>query len=87
MIGWLGSAGMGAVWGWLAGMALTYTRLSWPLVSCLVGATLILLSVTTWMLSWRAMFPFLGAALLACMVYLCWMRELRRRVDANERVG
>ena len=83
MIGWLGSFGMGAVWGWLAGMAIQRTRRSWPLASCLAGATLILRAEAVWMLDWPAAYLFPAAALLTCLLYLGWMRELRRRVAAR----
>ena len=80
---WLGSVGMGAVWGWLAGMAAKRTRLSWPLVSCLAGATLIALAEVVWSLGWRASYWFLGAALVTLFAYLYWMSRLRRRAKAD----
>jgi hypothetical protein len=81
MIHWLGSIGMGMVWGWLAGMTGYRAQPSWPLASCLAGATLIVLAEIVWMLGWPASYAFLGATLLACIVYLSWMRALRRRVS------
>jgi len=83
MIEWLGSIGLGAVWGWLAGIVLGRARLSWPHISLLAGATLILLAEVVWLTGWPAMCACSAAALIAGAGHLSWMRHLRRRADAS----
>ena len=84
MIEWLGSIGLGAIWGWLAGITFGRARLAWPHISLLAGATLILLAEVVWLIDWPAMIACIAATLLAGLAYLSWMRVLRRRADASK---
>jgi hypothetical protein len=83
MVAYLGSAGIGAVWGWLVGAAHRRGRLSESLTA--TGATLLLVVEASALAGWRASAWLTAAALTCLVVHLALRRALRRRVAAAPR--
>lgn len=82
LITWLGSVGLGLVWGWLLGSL--GGRVRRPL---LVGwstslATLLVATLVLMITDRRELWFFLGATALSLLLHLAWRQELRRRFGA-----
>ena len=80
----LGCVGLGAVWGWLAGLLLRpgagRVRHLWRSLLGLGGSTALLAGLVVWLADWRFLLVFAAAALFALLLHLAWLRELRGRV-------
>jgi len=76
-IHFLGTIGLGLVWGWLIGRVV-YGQ---PLrnVPYLIGATLILGAEVLVFIDWRAVLVFFGATGFALLFHSQWRRELREQ--------
>ena len=80
----LGSAGLGLVWGWLAGRLGGRARRPWLDAALLSAASVLLAGEVLWLTDGRALLLFAGAALPALWLHLAWRHELRTRHGAKE---
>jgi len=84
LITWLGGAGVGLVWGWSMGRLIGLARRT-SLNGLVPGVGTILLSIQTYLLAdWQPLVLFLGAAGLALLIHLEWLRRLRARCGPPE---
>lgn len=87
LITWLGSVGIGLVWGWWMGRLIFMSHRR-SLSSLFSGLGTILPSIQIFILSdWQSLVVFLGAAGFALLVHLEWLRRLRAHVDQFQRRG
>lgn len=83
LITWLGSVGIGLVWGWLLGSL--GGRVQRPQ---LIGwatslATILAAFVVLMFADRRGLWFFLGATALSLLLHLAWRQELRRRFGVS----
>jgi peptidoglycan/LPS O-acetylase OafA/YrhL len=88
LIATLGSIGLGLVWGWMLGMLGGRHRASdrrWPVRNVLIlGAASLLLAAQVFLLAnWQALALFGGAAAVALLFHLGWLRHLRARYEVS----
>lgn len=81
---WLGSAGLGLVWGWLLGTKSGRRHRPWLTILALLAATG-LVAGETWLLVGPQPAPiFLGAVIAGALLQLAWRRALRARLTTTE---
>lgn len=83
LITWLGSVGIGLVWGWLLGSLGGRVRRPQLVGWSASAATLLVAVVVRWFADGRALWLFVGAAALSLLLHLGWRQELRRRFGAS----
>ena len=79
----LGSVGMGLVWGWLVGSPAGRMRRLYRTIPAVALATSAISAHVLWVLGWRGLAGFLGAALAAFLLRVGWLRELRHRCEPS----
>jgi hypothetical protein len=78
---YLGSIGLGLVWGWLLSSRSFVNR---PVVVISLTLSPALLSVEVfWLAGWRSMWIFLAAVIAAAFVHSQWRRELRQHYETQ----
>jgi hypothetical protein len=80
LLQFLGTIGVGLVWGWLAGKVWGKRRPGWPFLLSIIVSSLTVISVVFAYLGWTGAAFFLGAAFLAFLLHLAWLDELRRKL-------
>lgn len=79
MLNILGSVGFGIVWGWLMVLIGGRGQPPWWNVLPLVAATGVLGLTIYQFASLTLTLSFAGAAVLASLIHMAWIQELRRR--------
>ena len=73
---YLGSIGIGAVWGWLFAKAAIRTVRPMRLAGAFALATALLASMVFFYTNWQALAFFLGTVFLVFLLHLGWLRSL-----------
>jgi hypothetical protein len=86
-IAWLGGVGIGLVWGWLMGRLISLARLTSLSWLALLAETFLVSGQIYLFADWSSLFIFLGAAGLALLIHLGWIRMLRARLSGAKCEG
>jgi hypothetical protein len=86
LITFLGSIGVGLVWGWLIASAPSSVRKPILNVLLLSVATALILAEVLWLAGWRSAAFVFGAAGIAFLMHRGWRRVLHDRFGVNKPV-
>lgn len=79
----IGSAGLGAVWGWLLGMAEGNTLHPVKAVAALIFATAVIAAEVLALAGSKKLIAFGVATFLTLFLHIGWRRDLRLRLNRN----